>query len=95
MSGNEWPHSGLWPILINEMNIIYNNETFNSFEYYQALMNGSNIGSSSEIAKQLKDYASKNLLKVHRTIIFMLILEFSDKIKLCLVHKNVKLNLQN
>ena len=77
MSGNEWPHSGLWPILIDEMNLKYKNDTFDSLEYYQALMNGSNTGSSAEMADQLQDYVSKNLLKVHMTIIFMLILEFN------------------
>ena len=80
MSGNEWPHDGLWPILIDEMNLKYKNDTFDSLEYYQALMNGSNTGWSAEMADQLQDYVSKNLLKVRRTLILLIMPNFVLKL---------------
>ena len=66
MSGRNWPSDGRWPLLIEEMNILYKNETFKASEYYLQLMNGSeaNKQSIARKANQLQDYATRNFAKV-------------------------------
>ena len=66
MSAMNWPSEGRWPLLIEDMNIVYKNETFDASEYYLELANGSEATEQSirRKADQLQDYVARNFMKV-------------------------------
>ena len=66
ISNKQWPHDGLWPILVDAMDVIYKSELFDTLKYYKALMNGSDPtgGSIGEMADTLRDYAFGNFMRV-------------------------------
>ena len=66
ISNKQWPHDGLWPIFVDNMDVIYKSHLFDTSEYYQALVSGSDPtgGSIGEMADTLRDYASGNFMRV-------------------------------
>ena len=66
MSARNWPSDGRWPLLIEEMQIVYKNEKFDASEYYLELANGSEATEQSiaKKADQLQDYVERNFMKV-------------------------------
>ena len=70
ISNKQWPHDGLWPILIDQMNVTYKSFKFDTEQYSKALVSGSDSkhsksgGSIREMAATLRDYASENLMRV-------------------------------
>ena len=74
MSAKNWPSDGRWPLLIDDMDIVYKNETFDALEYYLELANGSEATEQSIARKadQLQDYVARNFMKVKITQTFVL-----------------------
>ena len=67
ISSQQWPSEGLWPVLIDRMNITYNSTSFKAMEYNKMLVNGAEAteGSMLQIADQLRDYVKNNFIKVY------------------------------
>ena len=66
ISSQKWPNDGLWPFLIDQMNITYNSRAFDATIYNTMLVDGSDAtaGSMLQIAEQLRDYVENNFIKV-------------------------------
>ena len=71
ISNKQWPHEGLWPIFVDQMGVKYKSETFDTLNYYMALVNGSDStgGSIGQMADTLRDFASGNSMRVHSEFI--------------------------
>ena len=69
ISNKQWPHEGLWPIFVDQMGVKYKSETFNTLDYYMALVNGSDStgGSIGQMADTLRDFAFGNSMRVRCT----------------------------
>ena len=70
ISNKQWPHDGLWPILIDQMKVTYKSIKFDTEQYYKALVTGSDSHHSKtgdsvrQMAGTLRDYASGNFMRV-------------------------------
>ena len=66
ISSQQWPSDGLWPVLIEQLNITYNSTAFDATEYNTMMVDGAEAteGSMLQIAEQLQDYVEKNFIKV-------------------------------
>ena len=70
ISNRQWPHDGLWPILIDQMKVTYKSIKFDTEQYYKALVTGSDSHHSKtgdsvrQMAGTLRDYASGNFMRV-------------------------------
>ena len=66
ISSQQWPSDGLWPVLIEQLNITYNSKAFDAMEYNTMMVDGAEAteGSMLQIAEQMQDYVEKNFIKV-------------------------------
>jgi hypothetical protein len=66
MSAKNWPSDGHLPILMEEMKVVYKNETFDALQYYKELVTGSEAIQQSIQRKsdQLQHYVARYFMKV-------------------------------
>ena len=75
ISTKQWPHDGLWPMIVDKMDVIYKSNLFDTLKYYKALINGSDStgGSIGDMAETLRDYVFGNFMRVRLNFLHMII----------------------